>query len=275
MVNTKLPCEFGARVEDAAVSKAKMARTQLKQLIGDSSIGSADVLCKVIRSKSANLLSTDRKFKLELALFNDLTRDDADSKLHAAMLDELPSAEHKPSPEQCLQALSALGGSQIFKFSARGAQGQLKSVQNTIKAIHDARVFNYKVLVPNVFMQKVLARCAWFLSTKVSAANVFGADAAKHLLEHVRKAALKDKATDAEVNKLRVFAWLLEEPAVQELHELSIKLSAKADAQAASSKGASSSSSGAAAPAAKDKKKTEKASKQAATAAAKAKSMFD
>ena len=108
------------------VKEAKAARLMIATMVDDASISSADVLAKLMVTKTPALLLVDKNFKIELALVQSLTCEGASNKLDQVTLSCLPDKHHVFTAESAAQKLHQLASGPLQKLSSRPAQERLK-----------------------------------------------------------------------------------------------------------------------------------------------------
>jgi hypothetical protein len=262
-------CLEEATVADEVLAACAHARRCLANVIHDNSVGSADVLAKLVAQKTANIVTEDADARLELAMFHELTREDGVSRLQVEILKVLPAADRLCSADSAMTRLQALANGKLYKYSSRQAQEKLRITINLIGAIAEFRPPNVTHHAKDHFMAKVLIACSWFVSWKKGAsAKVYGAEAIMATMCMLVAKHAKGECTLDEITRARTFGWLLPAEQLKELEAMAIALAACNGGPKAKAKGKATSS------AAVERKAKDKASKDEA-ASKKAASMFE
>ena len=182
----------------------------------------------LLLSKQANLLGLDPGFKVELSFMCDMVGSGGESRLHARLMDCMPSITTATTIENVLQAGVQLTTSALYKFCNQSAQGTLHSCMDMLHKMQSGRPPQLpKDTTPNI--GEFIARLQFFCRCQPAA--VEGEETKKELVGHdaIQEiwAQLKDKKDVLKLDDLQplhVFSFLLspedQKAAFQLTHEL-------------------------------------------------------
>ena len=149
------------------VLEAAAARERLGALWLGSSVEAAEELQRSVTWKAINFTLIDRIFKIEVGMFNVISRTDDKNRLVTTIMDMMPSAAHETTPTAVAVKLKALEQSALYRLSNEAAQAQLKLAAGVIHALATEQQPDVRARAKDVWMQGFLSRCGWFVTRKM------------------------------------------------------------------------------------------------------------
>ena len=181
----------------------------------------------LLLSKQANLLGLDPGFKVELSFMCDMVGSGGESRLHARLMDCMPSITTATTIENVLQVGVQLTTSALHKFCNQSAQGTLHSCMDMLHKMKSGRPPQLpKDTTPNI--GEFIARLQFFCRLKPEPVEgkemkeLVGHDAIQEIW--AKLSARKDDLKLDDLQPLHVFSFLLspedQKAAFQLTHEL-------------------------------------------------------
>jgi hypothetical protein len=214
----------------------------------DKEDASAANIKRTLKAKHTFLMSTDKHWRIEFSFWDSLVGQGAETKMHARVLDCLPSAAKPLTVDTSLGLFQVISNSALFAFVGPSLQTVVKTVHGYVSAIASGKPPSIEKLDSTVFATSVLAAlslfCTWQGSASSSgpAAKSSGALAAKaHLTALLADVAAKKQLKYGDLVLVLPFEFLLDAAETKVL--LKLKADTLSKSGMASSSGASSSAS--------------------------------
>ena len=237
--------KFKAKIDASMLKEAAAARAMVCTLVRGAAADTADVVQKVVLSKTAALLLMDSDFGVELSVLNKITSDGTGARTHEDILGCLPMQRSVISAEASAQLLRNLAAGDLFKLSSRAGQQKLRATQQLVDSIAEGRKPDVSMAKECGFIGQVISTFQWFVTARVENKDVYGTDALLEILAVTTKKHQAKQATLQDVAPLQVFRWLLPPEKAEAADLLAKEISKTAATMIDRMKGASSSSKGA------------------------------
>lgn len=181
----------------------------------------------LLLSKQANLLGLDPGFKVELSFMCDMVGSGGEGRLHARLMDCMPTIQKANTIENVLQVGVLLASSALHKFCNQSAQGTLHTCLDMLHKMKSGRPPQLpKDTTPNI--GEFIARLQFFCRLKPEPVEgkemkeLVGHDAIQEIW--AKLSARKDDLKLDDLQPLHVFSFLLspedQKAAFQLTHEL-------------------------------------------------------
>jgi hypothetical protein len=192
------------------------ARRVFDQALRDAGCDSADTVNQLLNMRLTDLMTIDRKFRIEEAIVLTVTGPGAMSRLIKAVLKALPDATTSMEPEICLQKLQFIERQSVFKLAPRESQAKVQVALKLIEKLVANRQPSLDDIKQDTFLSDVVSRLQYFVRIENPAfvagsglpAFLFGASALIVMLAEVQqsdtagKLLLKDLAVFTVYNHL-------------------------------------------------------------------------
>lgn len=212
------PVPVAARVVSPdLVCAAALARKEADRCFKEEDGNSGALVWSALKPKTVKQLAVDCEFTVECLLMEAICGDGSASQLVARMLAMLPSASKPTTVEDCLQGLTSLTHSPLYRLAPKAAQTKVSIVMNWLSRILEGRPVGIEVDVKDDVWSGICERLPYFVSVRRSAGSSGNATdlVGKVAVEALLAAALAKHGdsgcTPEDIVSLRVWMYLLDE----------------------------------------------------------------
>ena len=220
----KLFCEdllITAVVEDkpklivpaSMVAAAKVARTQLGDVMAGGQADSGDLAQVALAKHGPRMLLTDPFFKIEMAMVHELTGERSSRRLLSGVLACFPSGCSHVFPEVCVQKLEALLATPRFKLSDRGSQEKCRILLRLMSSVCEGRPPQVSEAIQQCdFLRPALSRFQFFICDSTDSSvqpRIHGLKAVETIVEQVHHKCDAKTATAEDILVFKVFRFML------------------------------------------------------------------
>jgi hypothetical protein len=224
-------------IEPQLLLAAATARKVFDQSLKDDGCDSADTVNQLLTKRLPDLLTVDRKFRIEEALVLEVTGPRATSRLMIAVLNAFPVANTAIEPAHCLQNLQNLERQSIFKLAPRDSQAKVKVAIKLVEQLFTNRQPSLEHIKQDAFLSDVVTRLQYFLRVKnpdhvddTQAEFLFGTDALVAKLADVQKSEAAGTLLMKDVADFTIYAHLVTPVIEAALKPIMKQLAGKASA---------------------------------------------
>lgn len=191
----------------------------------------------VLRNKEALLTSTDPSFKLEIALFTEMSGAAGERRLQLSFMKLLPTEDKRVGIEQAAQQATLMQKSELFDFVTKSAQGQFQAAQEMLCAMLQGREPAGKVgASATSWLSMVKVQLQYFCvessapkgNQKGQVKTLVGVPAIKEKFKRLT-ALSPEKLSLASLEPLHVFGWLLSSDERERVRDLTARVLAASE----------------------------------------------
>ena len=194
------------------VQPCKVARNEFQKLVKASGAVGAEQLAEVVKNNSADMLTFDPLFGVELALYAVLCGSGSEERLKRDIMAFMPTKDEAKTPPQVSNHLQQLVAKETFKFASKGAQGKVTTIQRYIGRLVDDRAPNMEAGADCDVVKEIISTFQHFVRFdrgKKEKGVVTGWEALEQIALNVKNKVDKGQAKTGDVQPLVVYSWLV------------------------------------------------------------------